>query len=88
MTEKLTSAGFAALVESKVSGRASFMLGFSKEDECRAALRKLYPSEKITIQLHPLPQAAIQISKLKDGEVTPFGGSNGSRFAKSLQKTT
>jgi hypothetical protein len=41
----------------------------------RTALRKLYSSEKITIQLHPLPQAAIQSAKLKDGEVTPFGGS-------------
>ena len=75
MTQKLTSVGFAALVEGEVSGRASFLLGLSTEDECRTALRKLYSSEKITIQLHPLPQAAIQSSKLKNGEVTPFGGS-------------
>jgi hypothetical protein len=75
MTEKLTSVGYAALVKGEVSGRASFMLGLSTEDECRTALRKPYSSEKIRIQLHPLPQAAIQISTLKDGEVTPFGGS-------------
>jgi hypothetical protein len=73
--EKIASEGFAAQVDGEISGRANYMVGYATEEECRAALRKLYPTEKIVIRLQALPVAAIIDLKLRVNEVRPFNAS-------------
>jgi hypothetical protein len=70
--EDLASEGFTALVEAKVSGSASYMVGLPTREQCHSAVAKLYPAEKITIMLDRLPRAAITYLKLRVGEARPY----------------